>query len=418
MNIRKIYTLNYLQRIVNAIGGVAILLIVSHFYDIQRADQFYAVFSLLGLVAFYEFGYAILIVQRFSFYSQGTFKNNENLINDIKHYFNIISIFSIILLITFPLIANAILGYEQFTFSFFLAFLLAVNLQFSMAFNILEGLGLLEYVARIRAYQAITSYFSIILALAFGFGYYSVFFLVVSQSVIMIPSCCFLYKEFLGVNLGKDIFGYVLKFRRIYQNKFKEDCRYSFQLYLSALSMIFGNQVWIVALSIIGVENISKYAITLQIITACSGFALTPIVSRLSQLAKSNHIKDDKSKRDLISHIVRDIIKASLVSIFGVCFLYGLMYIYMPGRVMEVIPSLMMVLCIPIIVYVSVIGVIIQSKGKGDMVFVSLSRIIIPALIFVFMGKNDSQTNIASYFLVFNFISMILASYYLVKELK
>lgn len=419
MNIKKIYTLNYIQRIVNAAGGILIILIVSNFYDLLQADEFYAVFSLLGLIAFYEFGYAILVVQRFSFHSNNINSKRNQLILDAGHYLSIISIFSIVLVATFPIVALYLLGKDYTTFSVFLALLLALNLKYSMTLNVVEGLGLMEFVAEARVAQALLSYSAMLLALCFGFGYYAVALLPLVQLLIAMAYSQKIYKNSIGFNIIKHNFINVFDYSLIRKEKFFEDSKYSAQLYLTALSVIFGNQVWIIFLNLIGVANISKYAITLQIITACSGFALTPIASRLAQLAKINYEDDDKLKNQLIKAIVRDIFIASIISIFGVVFLYAIIHSYSPGRTLEITPTLVMMSCIPMIIFVSVVGILIQSKGKGDMVFVSLCRILIPVIMFsLFISSEDSQKSISLYYLLFNVISMCIAFIYLIKEAK
>mgnify|MGYP000011000100 CR=1 FL=1 len=94
MNIRKIYIWNYSQRIINALGGVLLVLVISVFYELDTAGEFYALYSLLGLVVIFEFGYAVLIVQRISAYSSDDFSIlNAERNSDLLHYLSVIKYF-------------------------------------------------------------------------------------------------------------------------------------------------------------------------------------------------------------------------------------------------------------------------------------------------------------------------------------
>ncbi|EMW7172098.1 hypothetical protein KW460_18355 [Vibrio fluvialis] len=414
MSIKKIYIFNYLQRIVNALGGIGVIFVISIYYSLEDSDKFYSVFSLLGLIAFYEFGYATLIVQRISYYSIGENIRNIRAASDIRHYKVLITLFSIAVLLSFPLVSSFLVDSVSFTFLAFLGLLLAVNLKLTMSINILEGLGHLEEVAKIRLTQAMVSYVSMMMLLFFGFGYESVAYQLLIQILIVVPLYFYSYKK-IGVS---SFFYSESKFKWPDINIISRDFKYSYQLYLTSISTIFSNQIWVLALSAIGVSNLSKYAISFQVIAACAGFSLTPIASRLSHLAKATHLGDAEENKKLIKKILKDIFVVTIVSVVGLLSIYFYAYIYYQERVLGFHAALVMILSLPIIILVNVIGVIVQSRGKRDMLVVSLVKIIVPLGIFFLLDKNIQELTISVCYFSFNLVSLLIAVTYLFKEYK
>ncbi|TXZ07000.1 hypothetical protein FXE63_13705 [Vibrio mimicus] len=414
MSIRNIYIFNYLQRIINALGGVSVIFLISMLYSLPDSDKFYSVFSLLGLIAFYEFGYATLIVQRISYYSIDENAGKIGTASDIKHYGNIITLFSLLVLLSFPFISNLFVDNVSIEFLALLGLLLAINLKFTMSINILEGLGYLEKVAKIRLVQAVVSYISMIIFLLLGFGYESVAYQLLIQILVIAPLYFYLSDKLglLSLFLPRNIFKWPDK------NIIIRDLKYSYQLYLTSISTIFSNQIWVLALSAIGISNLSKYAISFQIIAACAGFSLTPIASRLSHLAKTMHLGDNEANKRLIKKILKDIVIVTIVSMVGLLMIYLYAHNYYQERVLNFHAALTMILSLPIIILVNVIGFIVQSKGKRDMLVVSLVKIIVPLGMFFMLDKNAQELTISAYYLSFNIISFFIAIVYFFKEYK
>ncbi|ENM5889563.1 hypothetical protein E5115_001984 [Vibrio mimicus] len=414
MSIRNIYIFNYLQRIINALGGVSVIFLISMLYSLPDSDKFYSVFSLLGLIAFYEFGYATLIVQRISYYSIDENAGKIGTASDIKHYGNIITLFSLLVLLSFPFISNLFVDNVSIEFLALLGLLLAINLKFTMSINILEGLGYLEKVAKIRLVQAVVSYISMIIFLLLGFGYESVAYQLLIQILVIAPLYFYLSDKLglLSLFLPRNIFKWPD------MNIIIRDLKYSYQLYLTSISTIFSNQIWVLALSAIGISNLSKYAISFQIIAACAGFSLTPIASRLSHLAKTMHLGDNEANKRLIKKILKDIVIVTIVSMVGLLTIYLYAHNYYQERVLNFHAALTMILSLPIIILVNVIGFIVQSKGKRDMLVVSLVKIIVPLGMFFMLDKNAQELTISAYYLSFNIISFFIAIVYFFKEYK
>jgi len=416
MNVKKIYAFNYLQRILNAFGGLLVIFILASHYGIVDADKFYSVFSLLGLVAFYEFGYATLIVQRMSFYSIEENKLKVKDAIDVDHYMCMVNIFSLLIIFSFPLVGGGISHSLSYVELFSISIILAAILKLSMSVNVMEGLGYLYEVAKIRLFQAMASYLSMSALLLFGFGYKSVFYQLLCQLIVLLYFFITYFKrnEILPI-FKKNMFFYN-GLRAFSKHLFLKDIKYSIQLYLTAISAIFSNQIWIIALSHIGIANISKYAISLQILTACAGFSLTPIASRLSHLARANYFGDSEKRRLLMRSIIKDIAIATSICLVGVSVIYGYAFIYYNDRVLSLEATAIMLLSIPFIIAVSIIGIIVQSKGIRDITLVSITKITVPACIFFLLNNNSTDVYIASCYLGFNIMSLLIASIYILKE--
>ena len=142
MNVKKIYALNYSQRIINAFGGLLVIFILASHYGIVDADKFYSVFSLLGLVAFYEFGYATLIVQRISYYSIDENKVKVKDAIDVNHYMCMVNIFSFVIVFSFPFVGGGVSNSLSYFELFSMSIILAAILKLSMSVNVMEVWGI------------------------------------------------------------------------------------------------------------------------------------------------------------------------------------------------------------------------------------------------------------------------------------
>ena len=416
MNVKKIYALNYSQRIINAFGGLLVIFILASHYGIVDADKFYSVFSLLGLVAFYEFGYATLIVQRISYYSIDENKVKVKDAIDVNHYMCMVNIFSFVIVFSFPFVGGGVSNSLSYFELFSMSIILAAILKLSMSVNVMEGLGYLYEVAKIRLFQAIASYISMSILLLLGFGYKSVLYQLLCQFIVLLYFCISYFKRNNILPILKKNMFFSNRLRAFSKPIFLKDIKYSTQLYLTAISAIFSNQIWIIALSHIGVANISKYAISLQIITACAGFSLTPIASRLSHLARANYLGDSERKRLLMREIIKDIAIATLICLIGVSFIYGYAFLFYNDRVLSLEATAIMLLSIPFMIAVSIIGIIVQSKGIRDITLVSIAKITVPACIFFLLNNDSTDVYIASCYFGFNVISLLIASMYIFKE--
>lgn len=422
MNIKNVYFWNYFQRIINSLGGVILVMVISVFYDINDAGEFYALYSILGVVTIFEFGYSVLVLQRMSKYSGiDHSKYNEDFNNDLLHYLNIIKIFICAFIMLFPIIAYFSIrniSSKEIFLIFPLVIFLSINMFTSFISNVIEGLGYIEKVAKIRTIQALFTYGSLIISLAFGLGALAIPIQTFFQSTVFLVLIMYLVKsELSGSYLASDFFK-LPSFNSINVAKFKLDTKYSFQLYSTVLASLFCNQVWVIAISVNGaVDSISKVAMLLQIIMAGAGFALTPIASRLAELAKNYHLADTDINC-LIKKIVRDVLFSSVAVIVIVVGFYYVGNVLYPEKTLSTEAAIYFIASLPLIIFTNVIGLLIQAKGKRDIFLVSLVRILIPSLFFLYMENSTTSLEIAFYFFVATCIAFIVALSYVYKEIK
>ncbi len=423
MNIRKIYIWNYSQRIINALGGVLLVLVISAFYELDTAGEFYALYSLLGLVVIFEFGYAVLIVQRISAYSSDDFSNlNTERNTDLLHYLSVIKYFICFFLVVFPYAAYSILGKLDgmgVLIIIPLALVLGLNMLLSMIGNLIEGLGYIEKISKIRTIQTVFTYSALLGALLLNFGVLAILFQLAFQvGIFLILIIRLLRKELSGI-LSISGFFKLPSYSDIKIETFKADFKYSFQLYTTILAGLFGNQVWVIAIIVNGAsENISKVAMVLQIVTAAAGFALTPIASRLAQIAKHQHVSS-KNKTDLlIRKIIKDVMASTLLVIFMAAILYYAGHHYYLDKVVSIQSASLFIWSIPLLVATNIIGIIIQSKGRKDVIWVSMVRIFIPTILFFYVDKTTTDLDISIFYFLATLAALSVSLVYLVKEIK
>jgi O-antigen/teichoic acid export membrane protein len=422
MNIKKIYFWNYTQRAINALGGILLVIIISIYYDVKSAGEFYAVYSLIGTVVFFEFGYSVLVVQRVSKYlDANTIQKKKDRDIDVLHYLTIIKYYICFFLIVFPILAYAVLKNIQFSTILVLVLTLALglNILLSMLGNIIEGLGYIEDISKIRAIQSVVNYVALLLCLIFGMGSSAVIIQLIFQiSSFMILIFIFLKQRHPVLIHLKHVIS-LPKMEHIDTGKFKLDFKYSFQLYITVVAAIFTNQTWIIAISISGAtQYISKIAMTLQIINAAAGFALTPIASRLAQLSKARHMGSREDILLLLRRIVKD---TALASIFAVALSASIYFVgnsFFPEKIVTSMAAYLFILSLPLLIATNLTGIVIQSGGSRDTVGVSLVRILIPSVIFLLIDKNTSDIQISIYYLITVSLSFVVATLYLFREFR
>jgi len=422
MNIKNIYLWNYLQRIINSLGGLILAVLMSAFYSVREAGEFYAIYSVLGIVTIFEFGYSVLVLQRMSKYSGVDHsKYDFQRSKELQHYLNSIKIFIILFLLFFPVISYFILKSvtgELLLFIASLTLFLSINMYTSFLGNVIEGLGYIEKIAKIRVAQAMFTYGPLLVSLLLGLGAKSIIIQVLFQSVTLLVLIKILIRnklKYVFMPPSKDA---ETQYCFINVSKVKFDLKYSSQLYITVLATLFSNQVWVIAVSLNGaVHNISKVAMFLQIIAAATGFALTPIAARLAEIAK-NHYQKDKEITLLIKKVSRDVIISTVVVLIGSIFLYNLGRFFYPDKLLEPEAAFYFMLSIPIIIFTNCIGILVQSKGEKDILFVSLFRIFVPSVFFIFMGSETSSLEVSWYFFVASITSLFVALYYVFKEIK
>jgi len=423
MNIKNVYLWSYLQRIINALGGVLLVIVISVFYELDEAGEFYAFYSLLGLVVIFEFGYAILVVQRISAYSNSDFSVLDvERKKDLLHYLTVVKYFICFFLLVFPCIAYLILEKVSSVggiMVFPLALLIGLNMLLSMIGNFIEGLGYIEKISKVRTIQAVFTYSALLGALLFGFGALAIVFQLISQvSIFLVLIVRLLKQEFSGLLPVSSFFKFP-NYSDIRRNTFKVDSKYAFQLYITILAGLFCNQLWVIAITVNGTaENISKVAMVLQIVTAAAGFALTPIASRLAQIAKYQHVESNDKTKSLLKKITKDVMLSTSFVVVMASALYYIGHFYYEEKLVSVQSAFLFISSLPLLVATSLVGIIIQSRGERDVIWVSLVRIIIPSLLFFYIDSTTTDLIISIFYFLSTVAAFLVSITYLIKRVK
>lgn len=423
MRINRVYFWNYFQRLVNSLGGVLLVLVISISYSVESAGEFYSVYSLIGGVAIFEFGYSVLILQRMSKYSGTNLAvYDERISSDLKHYLSVIKLFVITFLTIFPLISISItddIVDNNIVIIGCMTLLLSLNIMLSMLGNILEGLGYIEKIAKVRTVQSFFTYGTLLASLLLHLGVLSILIQLCFQVGVFAILITRMGLDELKENISiMTMFG-VPRLSDVNFNKIKFDFKYSSQLYLTFLSAFFCNQVWIIAITVSGNnENISKVAMMLQIITAAAGFALTPIASRLAEVAGYHVKKTHNELYVLIKKITKDVVIVSAITLLSVFVFYSMGRFFYMEKVVSINAAYFFVFSLPLIIVTNLIGIIIQSKGHKDIIWVSVFRILTPSISFLFLDSNTTDTRISIYYFTTNLIAFVIVMVYMVKELK
>jgi O-antigen/teichoic acid export membrane protein len=423
MNVKSVYVWNYLQRIINAIGGILLVTVIAVFYDLDEAGGFYALYSLLGLVVIFEFGYAVLIVQRISVYSNTDFTVlNRERSKALLHYLAVVKYFIVFFVLVFPYLAYLILEKVVSDVGIMiipLTLLIALNMLLSMIGNFIEGLGHIEKISKVRTFQAFFTYGALLGALLFGFGALAIAFQLIFQvGVFLVLIIQLLRQEFSSLLPVSSFFKFP-NYSDISKDIFRVDSKYAFQLYVTILAGLFSNQLWVIAITVNGaVENISKVAMVLQIVTAAAGFALTPAASRLAQIAKYQHVESNDKTNVLIRKITKDVILSTSFSVVMITILYYIGDFYYGEKMVSALSAFLFISSLPLLVATSLIGIIVQSRGKSDIVWVSIARIIIPSILFFYINPTTTDLNISIYYFVSILAAFLISIIYLIKRIR
>ena len=423
MNIKSVYLWNYLQRIINAAGGVLLVIVISVFYELDEAGEFYALYSLLGLVVIFEFGYAILVVQRISVYSNTDLSIfNDERHKDLLHYLAVVKYFICFFILVFPYIAYLVL---ENVFSgggmmiLPLALLISLNMLLSMIGNFIEGLGYIEKISKVRTIQAVFTYSALLGALLLGFGALAIVLQLICQvGIFLVLIIQLLKQEFSGLLPVSSFFKFP-NYSDIRKDTFKVDSKFAFQLYITILAGLFCNQLWVVAITVNGtVENISKVAMVLQIVTAAAGFALTPVASRLAQIASFQHVGASDKTTLLIQKITKDVVLSTSFVVVMASALYYIGDFYYGEKMVSAQSAFLFISSLPLLVATSLVGIIIQSRGRRDVIWVSVVRIIVPSMLFFYIDSTTTDLDISIYYFTSTVVAFLVSIIYFIKRVK
>lgn len=404
-------------RAVNIASGLLCLLIVASCYDSFAAGRIYTFISLVGAAALFELGLSTLVLQRASQVTREKSMNpldpeqsHELITPFIGHYLVLICVQALLLLsVLLPVGLWVIVGVfnepiaGQGVFAWLGACLvMALGLPTALVLSSLEGLGQLTVVAKIRAAQALTSMLALNLPLFFGVGY----------PAVAIQLACAMAVGWLGLLVfNRPLMTLILKHVRLkfVSSRAKLDWPFQWRLSLSFLSGYFSNQAWVVAISLTGAVALAgNVAMSLQVLMAVVGFAMTPIAARFPTLSALARVDSIVEYHKLVLVLIRQsgLIFFVMLVALAVCFtLVDLWFPEIKLRLLPIGPLTLIMLCAPLVLSFSVLTLLNQSLGRDDLYLVSVFKIVAPLSVLAIFG-ND----ISAWSFTLSFASIILMS--------
>lgn len=395
-----LYLILFATRLINLAGGVVCLLIIAASYSSVEAGRIYTVLSLVGAATLFELGLSTLVLQRASQLTRDQRwdslepVNNRDLITPtFGHYLVLIGVQACLLLVVLlPIGLWVILGIFKEplggtgVWAWVIAcVVMALGLPTALLLNTLEGLGQLAVVAKVRAVQSAASFLGISLSLLCGVGYPSVTIQLTCSLIAGWVAIWVVHARFVKMLIRKAQM-------RLLPGRIALDWPLQWRLSLSFLSGYFSNQAWVVAITLTGAVALAGHvAMTLQVLTAAVGFALTPIAARLPTLSALAHRAGRQEYLLLAARLSRH--AALIFGIVTVMVLggYFLSKLFMPGLQSKMLPSgplIFIVASAPLVLCLAATTIFNQSLGRDDLYVVSLFRIAAPIALLMFIGRD------------------------------
>lgn len=406
-----------LTRVINIASGLLCLIIVAGAYDSLAAGRIYTLISLAGAATLFELGLSMLVLQRASQVTRESSWNpldpaqsHELITPFMGHYLVLICGQALLLLaVLLPVGLWVIVGVfkEPFVslgvFAWLGAcFVMALGLPTALVLSALEGLGQLVVVAKVRAGQALASLLALNLPLFLGVGY----------PAVAIQLACALAVGWLALwAFNGPLVKWILQHVRLQfvSARAKLDWPFQWRLSLSFLSGYFSNQAWVVAISLTGAVALAGHvAMTLQVLTAVVGFAMTPIAARLATLSAiaRPESSDDYYKLSIVLIRQTGLIFLIMLATLGAG--YGLVDFWIPEvktRLLPTGPLIVILVSAPFVLCLAALTLLNQSLGRDDLYVVSVFRIVAPMLALAILGDDLAALSFS-----FSFAAIVLMS--------
>lgn len=401
------YPIVFGTRIINSISGLVAAAIIISKYTAYEAGLIYTLLSAVGLLFVLEAGLPIIILQKAcriandaSWQSLSMSQKVDTALPTLKHYTGVAILIGGVGGSAGYLFASNFIDvniYKSYNTLFWLCFSLGLTLPLSTSLNYLEGLGYLIIVAMVRLFQALISQSAFFLALWFELGSASVAILITTSALVGIAITLHLFfRAGLFLNVKK-IFSVRLNWISIMQ--LRNDWALQWRLWANSIAGYFTNQAWVLGVSLTGnVVLAAKVGVALQIVTAAVGFSITPIGSRLPQLAilAAGNAKEKfwALSKILIRH---SFITFSLV-MTGVILGYEIILPLLPNatdKLLQPFEALLLGLTIPLISCSTALMSFNQSLGRDDLYWISILRILVPFCLIWIIGNDLNEKSIS-----------------------
>ncbi len=407
-------------RAVNMGSGLLCLIIVAGSYDGFSAGRIYTIISLAGAAALFELGLSTLVLQRASQVTREKSWNpldpaqSHELITPFIGHYLVLICFQALLLLTVLLPVGlwviVVVFKEPVAGQGFFAWVgacmvMALGLPTALVLSILEGLGQLAIVAKVRAVQALTSLLALNLPLFLGFGY---------PAVAIQLSCALALGWFTLWALNGPFVKLILRHLSLQfvSARAKLDWPFQWRLSLSFLSGYFSNQAWVVAISLTGAVALAgNVAMTLQVLMSMVGFAMTPIAARLATLSALARKDSRVEYHKLTSVLIRQsglifLVMLAAVAVGFACANYWAAEIR--SRLLPTGPLIVILLLAPLVLCLGALTLLNQSLGRDDLYIVSVFRICAPLVVISMLGGDFSAWSFTLSFTAIVLLSVLV----------
>lgn len=406
-------------RLINAGGGLLCLIIVAATYESVEIGRIYTVLSLVGAATLFELGLSTLVLQRNSQITRDRNWDSDNPVNNhdlitptFGHYLALVGVQAcLLLMVLLPIGLWVILGvFKEPLGGGVLAWILAcmamaLGLPTALLLNTLEGLGEIEAVAKVRVVQSLASLTGLSLSLLGGIGYPSVTIQLACSVVAGWVAIWAVHARFV-VTLFRKIQMHLLP------GRIALDWPLQWRLILSFLSGYFSNQAWVVAITLTGAVVLAGHvAMTLQVLAAAVGFALTPIAARLATLSALAHRGGHQAYTLLAARQRNHAAIIFLIVTSGVIVSYLLSSIYLPqiqSKLLTPGPLFLIAASAPLVLCLAGTTIFNQSLGRDDLYVVSLFRIAAPITVVMLFGPHLGEWSFAFSYTAIALLSLLM----------
>lgn len=292
------------SRLFNSIAGVVSIFFILRYLPTETQAYYYTFVSVIAFSSFFEFGMSTLTIQYVSHFMAdikwkrgvlyGKFERKRNVLSFIKRALILNALFAILMVISLIIIGYFIFSIDIFLFEtnvffawIFLVIFTGVSTLLNGMLNVLEGAGKVKEVSKIRLLVSVFSIPVLWLSIIFGGSVYAlslqIFTMIVVSFACLYSKYRFVFLSAIRVNDKVTNFNFI-----------KSIFPLQWRLTVSFFGNYLSSQIYVPLLFSLGfVELAGKFGMTLQIVNAINGFAITWINSKFATfstlIAKYNH---------------------------------------------------------------------------------------------------------------------------------
>ncbi len=338
VGIDKAIAFTILSKIIQALGGLISLVLITRFLTLTEQGFFFTFGSILAIQIFFELGLSGIITQFVAhenaklvwinkFSLTGSAESSSRLSYLLRFtikWFGIMSVFLLIILLTsgyyfFDEVNNKNSGVDWKIPWIILSFNTSLTLVFSPILAFLEGLGRIKHVSQIRLYQQIVQLVLFVLFLFLGLRLFSGP-LAAILSFCILPVGIFAGSEF---QILKTIWNKIGVWRVSYRS---EIFPYQWKIALSWISGYFIFQLFNpIIFATEGPEVAGKMGMTLAVLNAILSFSLSFMTTKVSVFSE---MISKKQFVQLDFLFKKTLIQSTILNVLAVFFLFICIYYF------------------------------------------------------------------------------------------